>query len=80
MENQVICHEEKQIFQNALRDCLSSGLPVIVDGEFLSEKTLADSPLLREDAEWEGCCLRDEEGHLLCLNFSRKPVRNTLLP
>ena len=80
MEDQKICHESNLDFQRVIRGCLESGLPVLVEGELLTVQSLPDSSLIREDAGWEGYCLRDENGQLLCLDFHRKTDRNTLLP
>ena len=80
MEDQKICHEKDLEFQKVIRQCLESGLPVLVEGELLTVQSLPASRLVREDSGWEGYCLRDEKGQLLCLDFYRKTDRNTLLP
>ena len=80
MEDQEICHKIDLDFQKVIRECLESGLPVLVEGELLTVQSLPGSQLIREDTGWEGYCLRDENGRLLCLDFHRKTDRNTLLP
>jgi hypothetical protein len=80
MEDRKICHEKDREFQKVILGCLESGLPVLVEGELLTVQSLSASRLVREEAGWEACCLRDENGQLLCLDFHRKTDRNTLLP
>lgn len=72
MENRMICHEE-DAFLEALLTCLDSGLTVLADGIPLTKESLRESSLIRESISWEGDCLRNDQGKLMGLSFTKRP-------
>ena len=80
MKDQTICHEENSAFLDALYSCLDSGLTLMANGKTLTRPMLAQSDLLREDLNWEGSFIRNEQGEMKGISFSAEPMRNTLLP
>ena len=79
MDQNKICHTENNAFLEALNSCLSSGLSVWLEGIPQTGESLSHRMLLKEEADWVGTFLEDEQGVLKGISFTDSHHGNTLL-